>query len=158
MRLRAPLGLALFALIALTVSATAVQAQEGRCRGGPNNGEPCTSDADCPGSCRANVAHPLCDDATPCVNVCQGGDTPGAACPDGLCPGVCEGGDNAGAACMKLHDPTCSGGGRCNARCGRDQCQRGVCRFRTAAGMLEPADPQEEETDSVACLLEETTD
>jgi hypothetical protein len=153
MRLRALLGMAVFSLIALTVSATAVQAQEGRCRGGPNNGNVCTTDADCPGECSANVAHPLCDATTPCPNVCQGGDTPGAACADGLCPGVCQGGDNAGAACQKLHDPTCSGGGRCSARCGGDKCARAFCRIRTAAELIEPDEPQDEtETDAVACV------
>jgi hypothetical protein len=158
MRLRAPLGLALFALFALFISVNAVEAQTGQCRGGPNNGDPCTTDADCPGECQANVAHPLCGAATPCVDVCQGGDTPGAECADGLCPGICVGGTNPGAACTVFRDRICTGGGTCSARCGRDKCSRAFCRIRTGAALLEPGDPYEEETDSVACLLEETTD
>jgi len=153
MRLRALLGPALFVLLAFSISSTAALAQTGQCRGGANNGQSCTSDADCPGACRANVQHPVCDDATPCPDVCQGGDTPGAVCADGLCPGVCQGGDNAGAACQKLHDPVCSGGGRCSARCGHDQCGRAFCRFRGSAELIQPEDVKDdEETDAVACV------
>src|SRR5262245_7130323 len=154
-RLRALLGLVLFSLLALTLSTTSALAQTGQCRGGANNGQTCTSDADCPGACRANLEHPICDATTPCPNVCQGGDTPGAVCADGLCPGVCIGGDNAGAACLKLHAPPCSGGGQCSARCGRDQCGRAFCRFRTAAELIQPepeATDDDADSDAVACL------
>jgi hypothetical protein len=157
MKTRALLGWTLFSFFALALSATAASAQTGECRGGPNNGEPCTTDADCPRECRSNVAHPVCSDTLPCPNVCQGGDTPGAACsPEGFCPGVCIGGTNPGAACLKLHDPTCTGGGRCSARCGRDQCAKAFCRFPGAAGLLETGDPDEIETEPMVCLADDS--
>jgi hypothetical protein len=122
----AALTLGLLVSIALAPSSRAATMT---CHGGTNDGQTCTTDADCPGACKLNATHPECGVVAPCPRVCRGGDTPGVPCPEGTCPGTCVGGSNPGAACTRYgHDGECTGGGHCNARCSSDRCQVGRCR------------------------------
>jgi hypothetical protein len=126
------------------------------CRGGANDGDPCTTDADCPGACQQNVAHPVCAVYTDCPNVCKGGTAPGTECPDGDCPGVCVSGPNAGNACMNGGDCPNS---RCNAACKRDKCRLGRCKNDGPHSLSAPISELEEEEDiesgeeAVACTV-----
>jgi hypothetical protein len=147
------LGAMVLTLVGVFTLTTRAEAQEMRCRGGSNSGAVCTTDADCPSGCARNADHPFCDATTPCVGVCQGGDTPGATCPDRMCPGVCVGGDNPGAACTRYRDPVCTGGGSCSARCVNDRCQVGRCKPVGASGaaLQETEDDEDANAASVAC-------
>jgi hypothetical protein len=97
-----------------------------RCRGGANNGNSCSTDADCPGLCLHSATGALCGAGDPCARVCRGGDTPGAECPDGKCPGVCVGGDNRQQPCTG--DQAECPGGYCNTECRQDKCKLGECK------------------------------
>jgi hypothetical protein len=117
------LVLAFLAVLVLSANAQAALT----CRGGANDGDPCTTDADCPGACLSNASHPICTVVGDCPRVCRGGDTPGAECPTGACPGVCIGGSNNGNPCTHYDGEECPGG-YCNAKCARDRCKLGRCR------------------------------
>ena len=122
------------------------------CRGGANDGQPCTTDADCPGTCLQNVGHPACQVYTDCPFVCKGGTTPGAECPDGTCPGTCIGGPNVGQACTTGADCPQS---RCNAVCKRDRCRLARCKDDGTHSLSGPVSALDEDDDTedeaVAC-------
>lgn len=122
------------------------------CRGGANDGDPCTTDADCPGTCQGNVSHPACAVYSDCPSVCKGGTAQGTECPDGLCPGLCIAGPNAGQACNSSADCPNS---RCNATCKRDKCRLGRCKEQGGHSFSDPTaaldDEQDSEADDVAC-------
>jgi hypothetical protein len=150
-------GAMVLAFLAVLVLTTTADAQVMRCKGGSNDGDTCTTDADCPGGCAANNDHPLCSTTFDCPLICRGGSTPGELCQNGdECPGVCVGGPNPGAACVEFYDPVCLPGGHCNAKCTRDRCKPGFCKTGGGHSITDPrpvSDLDDEPSDdAVACV------